>query len=789
MIEGNPSDDREPRRRVTSETGGRVDAVAEWRSWLTRLISAALLFEIVSGLAVYLLPFGILPQVSLIVHTLVGIIALIPIVWYLIRHWWVRRKGNLSHYQVLGYIAAVLILACLASGIVVTWQGFAGPRLSYAWDTVHLLTGLALVLFIVVHIMTIVARRVNNPAAFKRLKSARHAFYRTSVLGTIPLVAVCAVWVLVYDSPEPRTAFSPAYNFTFGEDRPFAPSLARVANPQWESDVTSRVLATLDDDSQRALHASLEVVDQNPTGLHVRIRDCIGTLDVDEATRKKIDAILAESSHSMRSQGALDARQLAGSAGCGTSGCHSDIYKEWLPSAHRYSSMDELFQRVQSLMAVETSPEHTRYCAGCHDPISLFSGAKNSDNITLSSLGADEGSSCLVCHSIVQTDVQGNGDYTIEAPQRYAYEIEGSRAGKLMSDFLIRTYPEHHITSYSKPLYKTAEFCGACHKQYVDREVNTDIGKVQGQNQYDSWKNSRWYHEGEPDKTINCRECHMPLQPSNDPASGDATDYNRSIADGKHRSHRMLASNQYVPLIHNLEGADEHVRLTEQWLRGEYEIPEIADKWTDGPVVRMEVIAPETVQPEENVELRVLLTNNKTGHDFPTGPLDMIESWIELIITDQTGAVVYHVGGVNDDGTINDSPLIFKADGFDRGGELIDRHNLWDLVGASYKRAMYPGMNDTASVEFQCPSMARGRLVDDDGRLPPGLRADVYTFAAPAGTATTLTVEAKLMYRKANPEFLDRVYGSEAEVRSPVSLVSRAQATIKVVTDGSQGTE
>lgn len=90
----------------------------------------------------------------------------------------------------------------------------------------------------------------------------------------------------------------------------------------------------------------------------------------------------------------------------------------------------------------------------------------------------------------MQTDVQGNADFTIQPPTRYAYELSDGAVGKYVSDFLIRTYPEHHVSSYSRPLYKTPEFCGACHKQYVDKEVNTDIGKVQGQNQYDSWKNS-----------------------------------------------------------------------------------------------------------------------------------------------------------------------------------------------------------------------------------------------------------------------------------------------------------
>jgi len=440
-----------------------------------------------------------------------------------------------------------------------------------------------------------------------------------------------------------------------------------------------------------------------------------------------------------------------------------------------------MFQRVQEIMAVETSPEHTRYCAGCHDPISLFSGAKNEGNITLSAEGADEGSSCLVCHSIVQTDVQGNGDYTLRQPERYLAEDQDNPVARVISEFLIRTYPQHHIESYSRPLYKTPEFCAACHKQYLDKEVNTDIGKVQGQNQYDSWKNSRWHHPDDVTKDLSCRECHMPLMDSTDPARGDMTDFNRSIDDGKHRSHRMLASNQYIPLVHDLEGAEEHVALTEAWLRGDYEIPEIADRWTTGPVVRVEVVAPERVAPGETVPLKIVMTNNKTGHDFPTGPLDMIESWMEVVVTAADGREIYRAGGLDAEDVVTDSPIVMKADGFDREGKLIDRHNLWDLVGSSYKRAVYPGVSDAVDLEFQCPSMARGRLQADDDKLPPGQRAEDFAFAADHDAGTDeLTVTASLWYRKANPEFLKATYGVDTDLRSPVTLMTRTEARIQV---------
>ena len=46
----------------------------------------------------------------------------------------------------------------------------------------------------------------------------------------------------------------------------------------------------------------------------------------------------------------------------------------------------------------------------------------------------------------------------------------------------------------------------------------------------------------------------MPLIVSTDPAAGDAMDYNRSSDDYRHRSHRFLAANNFVPALLRLDG-------------------------------------------------------------------------------------------------------------------------------------------------------------------------------------------------------------------------------------------
>ena len=74
--------------------------------------------------------------------------------------------------------------------------------------------------------------------------------------------------------------------------------------------------------------------------------------------------------------------------------------------------MDPAFQTIQKVMAEQNGAESTRYCGGCHDPISLFSGTKNIFTEELTSLaGYQEGVSCIVCHAVKETDQKGNAAF------------------------------------------------------------------------------------------------------------------------------------------------------------------------------------------------------------------------------------------------------------------------------------------------------------------------------------------------------------------------------------------
>lgn len=475
--------------------------------------------------------------------------------------------------------------------------------------------------------------------------------------------------------------------------------------------------------------------------------------------------------------GAFDPRSLAGSESCGQSGCHTQIYNEWKGSAHRYAAMDPIFQGIQNVMAKQNGPESTRYCGGCHDPISLFSGTKNifAANLT-SQLGYNDGISCLACHSIQKTDIQGNANYTIAQPKDYLWQWSADHTlGAVARNFLIRTWPAQH-NRLNKRMYKTPEYCAACHKQFIDAEINR-VGWVQLQNQYDNWAASHWNHKGDPKSTVECRECHMPLVPSTDPASGDAMDYNRSPDDHKHRSHRFLAANNFVPALLHLDGADEQVSGTNAWLQGHIDIPEIRNKWAQGPVVKIRIEAPPTVTPGKSIPVRVVLTSNKVGHDYPTGPLDMIQSWVDLRVTDADGHVIFTSGQRDKRSFLPPGTFLFKAEPVDQYGNLIDRHNLWEMVGVRYRRSLFPGYSDTVEYDIPCPSGATAKLQTDQRS------AQDYSVPVKSGSGN-LHIDAILHYRKIDQFLLNYVMGAKSGLTAPVVDVSQATATVCVERNG-----
>jgi hypothetical protein len=661
---------------------------------------AALILEALSGLAITCSPFHPAVQWTVIAHTVIGALTLLPLAAYTARHLGQYRTYAPSHVTVLGYVATVALLLCALSGCIVTGQALFGVKTFLLWRRIHLITTLVVVGTVLPHVIfSLVHARRNGPVA------GALGFFTQVVAVNAGGALLLFGLTLLYSGRHYVNEFPKDYSFLFGKERPFAPSLARTDTGQ-----------------------------------------------------------------------AFDVRSLAGSETCGTAGCHNQILQEWKPSAHRYAAMDTVFQGIQTVMAKQNGPESTRYCGGCHDPISLFSGAKNifAENLT-GLAGYQEGVSCLSCHAIRETDLKGNANYLVTQPGEYLWQWQTNGFERVARDFLIRAYPQQH-QQLSKRMFKKPEYCAACHKQFIDQEVNR-VGWVQLQNQYDNWAASHWNHKGDSHRTVECRECHMPLVASTDPAAGDDSDYNRTPNDHKHRSHRFIASNGLMPKALQLEGWQEQVQLTEKWLQGQQPVPEIADKWAEGPIVKVVLDAPKTIAPGQPIPIRVIMASNKVGHDYPTGPLDLIQSWLEVHVTDAAGKEIFSSGTRDEKNFLTPGTFLFKAEPVDQNGNLVDRHNLWEMVGVRFRRAIFPGYSDTVQYSIPCPA-------DSSSKQTP-VASFVGTTNQVQITAPEklgkYTVTAILQYRKIDQFLLNYLFGGEAnKLTAPVSEIARATATVNV---------
>lgn len=439
---------------------------------------------------------------------------------------------------------------------------------------------------------------------------------------------------------------------------------------------------------------------------------------------------------------------LANSKTCGASGCHTAIYQEWRASAHRWAAEDPLFQKVQAGLIKSDGIPSARYCAGCHDPVSLLSGYKDAST-GIEAPGFREGISCTACHAMRRVDVQGNGNYVFAAPKPYLFEYYGDhRVTVALTHFLIRAYPRQHDYDYDLALAKQPASCASCHKQYIDQNIN-HVGWVQLQNQYDDWRLGKWNTAPNPADRLRCQQCHMYYQPAASQAQADP--YDLKAGQGlKHRNHWFAAANQFVPeMLHTPDWRGQNKRV-DQWLEGQKVIPEIASIWPTGPVMPIELLASEPkAAPGRPFNFQVMLVNNKAGHSVPSGPLDLIRLWVEVEVHDRTGRLVYHSGGLTPQDHIEDGSFVLKGIGVNAAGETIVRHDLWNEVGAKGKRVVFPGYTDMYRYQFVVPHNAQGPF----------------------------TITARLRYRKANQYMMDWAFAGQ-NLQAPITNMASDRLVI-----------
>lgn len=368
----------------------------------------------------------------------------------------------------------------------------------------------------------------------------------------------------------------------------------------------------------------------------------------------------------------LDPVSLGGFETCGTTGCHPDIYNQWSSSMHHFSSFNNpYYKRSIDVVLESQNPEAIRWCASCHDPVPLFTGLLNdaSKHIDLEHASFQQGITCTSCHAIDHVlDVKGNGHYQLAQPQEY---ISGSRSDTTKYNLeisFIKARPKPHKTAMSTQGINSTKFCSSCHKVSVTPDLN-DYKWKRAQNQYDSWyassysgKHPRSFYEQD---TKDCMDCHMPLIRSNDEGNDN----------GYVRSHRFAAANSAMAYLNH-----DTVQLVKV---REFLGDDIVGLDIFKIKINRRIYGPLEKFPEitsgDKVEIEVVVSNIKTGHNLPAGTNDTNEWWLEVTALNKYKAPIYSSGLPDEYGAIDSTAHFFKTILIDKKGNLINKRNILDF--------------------------------------------------------------------------------------------------------------
>lgn len=434
--------------------------------------------------------------------------------------------------------------------------------------------------------------------------------------------------------------------------------------------------------------------------------------------------------------------------------CHPDVVAQWESSAHRQSSFANPFYAV-AVEALRNDPDQgllrSQWCAGCHDPAVLLTG-RWTQPVERSETHARAGLTCLACHGVEAVrDVGGNGGYVLRDDSTDPYlggEAEpGSLAG-LVHDGLVKSNPAVHKRQMLVPeLFRTGEYCSACHKVSLDAPVNR-YRWLRGQDEYDSWHASGANHASSqtfylPPQRKVCQDCHMPPEAA---TRGDV-----SAKGGMVRSHRFAAANLALAQLTQ----DSRQRTADEgMLQSACRVDVFALVKPDGAAVAPLGSGALALGAGE-VELDVVVRNKGTGHAFPGGTIDSNDVWLEVTAKDQAGKVVLSSGALDDKGERDPRSHAYRALFLDKTGEPIARRNPQDIRATVVARTIGPSRSDVAR----------------------------YRLVVPEGT-TKLDVRARLRYRKLDPAYAR--YSLGGEPAAPMLVCDCASDSKTIALDGGE---
>ena len=416
--------------------------------------------------------------------------------------------------------------------------------------------------------------------------------------------------------------------------------------------------------------------------------------------------------------------------------CHQDAYRGWFHSSHHFSSFNNPAYLASVRETREVSLKRdgevrgSRWCAGCHDPVPLFSGAFDDPKFDdVNHPSSQAGITCTVCHAITHVNsTVGNADFTIEEPEQYPFAFSDNAVLQWVNNQLVKAKPALHKKTFLKDFHKSAEFCSTCHKVHLPYALNHYKDFLRGQNHYDTYLLSGVSGHGArsfyyPEKAAqNCNVCHMPPQESQD----FGAKLFAAVKQPSIHNHIFPAANTGLAW---LKDDDAAIAAHQEFLKDKLRVDIFGLK--EGGEIDGKLIAPlrpevPKLKPGQTYLIESVVRTLKMGHPFTQGTVDSNEVWLDVTVT-SGGKVIGRNGGIDEMREVDPWSHFINVFMLDKDGNRIDRRNPQDIFTPLYNH-----------------------------QIPPGAASTVhYSLPVPADVTEPITVEVKLQYRKFDKIFSD----------------------------------
>jgi len=421
--------------------------------------------------------------------------------------------------------------------------------------------------------------------------------------------------------------------------------------------------------------------------------------------------------------------------------CHKEAYHQWRQALHSNSFRTPFYRNSVNLLIREKGVAFARHCDSCHNPISVLSGSLTPDSTADRSFDRD-GVTCMVCHSIQSLGTRaGNGSYVMAIPS-VLVDAQGNRIPGLVPDSEILTHLDRHSKAVMQPLYKSPEFCLACHKANFPVILN-NYKWIRAFTTYDEWQTSKFSKQNPlvfyTADYASCQTCHMQREAITLPDPG--------AKQGLLASHRWPAGNTAVPFYY---GFNQQLDKTIDFLKsGNYlnvDIFALKINNNDALIAPLGSV-PFTLPPTSTVEAYVVIQSKNIGHSLIPEVRDLYEAWVSFTVTDATGHTLYRSGFLQPDGTLDPGAHSFTNRPVNADGNFVDNHRVWTIHSVAYDNTIQSG---------------RSALVR-------------YQFHLPANLTGPITIKAAVDYRHFRQTYLNNVFGPNHPDYPLVELASRTR--------------